>query len=142
MSCVSSLPYSESLNSLMAILDAFSVRLRLNCLLKKRIFLLTDGGVGRREAVIEQAAMHSEQTRVFSFGLGSGADSKLIEGVAKAGRGTSTFVQDNDPKLNGYVINALARAMEPSMRNVQFGFNENMVMLEGEVFRNKLLYEN
>ena len=61
--------------------------------------------------------------RVFSFGLGSGCDKNLVEGSAQAGRGTSTIVKDNDPNLNGLVIKALASAMEPSFKDVEYGFN-------------------
>lgn len=69
--------------------------------LKKRIFLLTDGDVDDRDQVILAAKEHSNKIRVFSFGLGSGCDEHLVREVARAGRGTSTLVQDGGADLNG-----------------------------------------
>lgn len=71
------------------------------------MFLLTDGAVGSRNEVTDYARDHSETTRVYSFGLGSGCDRTLVRDVARMGRGTSTIVEDNAHNLNGLVIQAL-----------------------------------
>ena len=42
--------------------------------MNKRVFILTDGQVSDRDAVVNAARLHSEQVRVFTFGLGSGCD--------------------------------------------------------------------
>ena len=76
--------------------------------------------------------------RVFSFGLGSGCDKFLVKNVAFAGRGTSTIVNDNDPNLNGLVIKALSSAMEPSLKEASFGFN-NILSQPEEMYRNTLI---
>ena len=60
----------------------------------KRIFILTDGQVNNPASVILQAKEHSDSTRVFTFGLGSGCDRFLVKQTAKAGRGTHTIVRD------------------------------------------------
>ena len=86
--------------------------------------------------MIEQARAHSDETRVFSFGLGEGCDTYLVTNVARAGRGTSTLVKDNDPNLNGLVVRALASAMEPSLCDTQYGFNGQLSQPE-ELYRNK-----
>ena len=78
--------------------------------------------------------------RVFSFGLGDGCDKNLVKQSAKAGRGTSTIVEDNDPNLNGLVIRALATAMEPSMKNTRYGFNDRDFLPEDELYRNSLVF--
>ena len=88
--------------------------------------MLTDGCVSGPDRVIQQAGKESEQSRVFSFGLGSGCDEYLVKNVAIAGRGTSTIVKDNDPNLSGLVIKALTCAVEPSLKNVSYGFNEDL----------------
>lgn len=106
---------------------------------KKRIFLLTDGSVSSKHAVIEQARLHNMSTRVFSFGLGSGCDKDLVHNVAAAGRGTSTIVQDNDPNLNGLVIRALSNAMEPSLCDTRYGFNDQIIDAK-ELYRNTHIY--
>ena len=108
--------------------------------LKKRIFLLTDGAVRWPEQVIQQVKLHSDAVRVFSFGLGSGCDRDLVQKSALAGRGTSTIVRDNDQNLNGLVIKALATAMEPSFKDVEYGFNGQLCQPK-ELYRNTLVCE-
>ena len=80
-----------------------------------RIFLLTDGQVNNRDAVINQAGEHSDEIRVFTFGLGEGCDEHLVTETARAGRGTATMVRDGGEGLKADVIRALSRAMEPSL---------------------------
>ena len=89
----------------------------------KRVFLLTDGAVGSPEQVVNYARKHCETTRVYSFGLGSGCDKTLVHDVARMGRGTSTIVEDDAPNLNGLVVQALKNAMQPSLGDVEFGYN-------------------
>ena len=73
----------------------------------KRIFFLTDGCVGNNNEVIEQAKQHSDKAKVFTFGLGTGCDVELCQGMAKAGRGSCSIVEDGSADLNGKVIKAL-----------------------------------
>ena len=61
---------------------------------------------------------------MFTFGLGSGCDFRLVTDVAKAGRGTSTYVEDGSANLNGLVIKALSLAMDPSLCDTRYGFND------------------
>jgi hypothetical protein len=45
---------------------------------------------------------YEDHTKVFTFGIGSGCDTKLIENCAKAGNGKSFFVADyQTQKLKG-----------------------------------------
>mmetsp|Transcript_46453 Transcript_46453/g.61536 ORF Transcript_46453/g.61536 Transcript_46453/m.61536 type:complete len:162 (-) Transcript_46453:1061-1546(-) len=88
-----------------------------------------------------QAREHNSKTRVYSFGLGSGCDRNLVTKVAQAGRGTSTIVKDNDPNLNGLVIKALSAAMEPSLQDVEYGFNGTLSSPE-ELYRNIMVSES
>ena len=94
--------------------------------LKKRIFALTDGSVGNSDQIADLARAHSDTIRVFTFGLGSGCDKNLVRNVAKAGRGTSTIVEDGSADLNGLVIRALSNAMEPSLKGAKFGWNGDL----------------
>ena len=68
---------------------------------------MTDGQVSDRDAVVNAARQHSEQVRVFTFGLGSGCDVDLVRRTAQAGRGSCSLVEDNSYDLNGQVIRAL-----------------------------------
>ena len=70
---------------------------------------------------------HRDTIRVFTFGLGSGCDRNLVTTVARAGRGTYTIVSDEGEDLNGQVIRALQNAMQPSFKDVEFGWNDTPV---------------
>ena len=47
-------------------------------------------------------------TRVYTFGVGSGADERLIKGCAFAGMGNFTFIYKND-EIEGKVIESLSK---------------------------------
>ena len=72
---------------------------------------------------------------MFTFGLGSGCDAVLVGEVARAGRGSSTLVEDGGAELKGCVIRALSNAMEPSLKGVSYGWN-NQLEKEHELYRN------
>lgn len=102
---------------------------------------MTDGAVGDSNAVIEAAREYRDSIRVFTFGLGSGCDKHLVSKVASAGRGTYTIVKDGGEDLNGQVIRALQNAMEPSLKDVSFGWNDQPSQEDTEdIFRNQLVY--
>lgn len=73
---------------------------------QKRIFLLTDGEVGNPDKVIEIAKSNNENGRVYTFGVGSDCSKYLVKEVARAGRGSYSFIEE-DENLNVKVINAL-----------------------------------
>ena len=76
--------------------------------------------------------------RVMSFGLGDGCDSSLITSIAEAGKGTATIVNDNSSTLNGDIIRALGKAMEPMLCDTSFGFHGEMSALQ-DYGRNALI---
>ena len=76
---------------------------------------------------------------MFSFGLGSGCDKFLVTNVARSGRGTYTFVKDGASNLNAQVIRALSDAMEPSLKDAKWGWN-NDLNREEELYRNTLVH--
>ena len=114
--------------------------------MKKRVFILTDGQVSDRDAVVNAARLHSEQVRVFTFGLGSGCDEQLVRRTAQAGRGSCSLVRDNSHDLNGLVVRALQNAMEPSMPNCLVEWsseNQNPAVQKtlDEVFRDQSILQ-
>ena len=61
----------------------------------------------------------------------------MIKETAHAGRGSYNIVSDkNANELNGLVINALKRAIEPSLKECQIWLGEDNSYLH-EVFRNQ-----
>ena len=89
--------------------------------------------------MVNQARQHCEETRVFTFGLGSGCDQVLCQETAQAGRGSCSIVKDGGKDLNGQVIKALQQATEPSLKNCRVewtGLTGGQQQLD-EVFRNQ-----
>ncbi len=52
--------------------------------------------------------------------MGSGCSKYLVKEVAKAGRGSYSFVDEKSDNLKGKVITALTKAVEPSLKNCRF----------------------
>ena len=76
--------------------------------------------------------------------MGSGCSKYLVKEVAKAGRGTYSFVDEKSDNLKGKVISALKKAVEPSLKNCKFTYgSHNLASPDvascGEAFRNELV---
>lgn len=61
---------------------------------------------------------NSHQARVFALGIGDGASHYLVEGVAKAGGGTSAFVTYNE-SIEKKVVNQLKNGLQPSLTDIE-----------------------
>uniref|UniRef100_UPI0014479858 von Willebrand factor A domain-containing protein 5A-like n=1 Tax=Epinephelus lanceolatus TaxID=310571 RepID=UPI0014479858 len=58
----------------------------------RQLFVFTDGEVGNTKQVINLVKKNSGSHRCFSFGIGEGASSALINGLAKEGGGHAQFI--------------------------------------------------
>ncbi|KAK7421638.1 hypothetical protein QQX98_002105 [Neonectria punicea] len=80
------------------------------------VFLLTDGEIWDQHRLFELVNTKVAETkgavRVFTLGVGSGASTSLIEGVARAGNGFSQTVGD-DEKMDKKVVRMLKGALFP-----------------------------
>ena len=78
----------------------------------RTIFLLTDGQVNIFGEVLEMIGKHSGKCRVHAFGIGEGVDVLLIKNSAKAGKGSASFIK-NDEDIGKKVISALKKCIFP-----------------------------
>lgn len=92
----------------------------------RQVFVLTDGQVSNTEEVINLVQRNSDSSRVFSLGIGSGVSHHLVEGMARAGKGTCEYVVDGQP-MESTIIKQLKNAVQPSLQNVRvdWGVEEN-----------------
>ncbi len=88
---------------------------RLIACILPQIFLMTDGDVWNSQNIIELVGKHAQNTRVFSFGIGCGASTALVKGVARAGRGKAEFVSEKQ-------INKLAEKVRFKERETEMSF--------------------
>ena len=65
----------------------------------------------------------------------------MVTETAKAGRGSHSLVMDNSSELNAKVINALAKAFEPSLKSCVIKFGSKTENLN-EVFRNQKIFRS
>ena len=105
--------------------------------------MLTDGEVDNPDQVIELARKSADTVKIHSFGVGSDCSKKLVTEVAKAGRGTASFVDESSDDLKGKVITALKKASEPSFYDCKFKIKDQVPIMDspqqgiaGEAFRN------
>ncbi|KAL3888728.1 hypothetical protein ACJMK2_001091 [Sinanodonta woodiana] len=84
----------------------------------RQLFVLTDGEVKNTNDIIKLAASHSQHTRVFTVGIGQGASTALVRGLAKAGNGKEIFVTGSD-RLQPKAISLLRCAMQPVASDVE-----------------------
>ncbi|KAK0302684.1 hypothetical protein LTR91_003124 [Friedmanniomyces endolithicus] len=87
------------------------------------VILLTDGQVWREEEVFrfidQQIRGKGVDARVFALGIGDGVSHSLVEGVARAGRGSAQFVAGGEERtgVEGKVVRMLRGALYAHTRD-------------------------
>ena len=62
----------------------------------RQVFVLTDGQVSNTDRVISLVEKASQTARVFALGIGSSVSHELVNGLARAGKGTAFFVVEKE----------------------------------------------
>ena len=76
---------------------------------QRQVFLLTDGEVYNTDECVRLARENNGNNRVFTLGIGAGADSGLVHGLADASGGDSAYVMDQ--RISETVIPQLQSSM-------------------------------
>ena len=83
----------------------------------RQIFVLTDGEIRNTKDVLASVRSKRNKNRIFSIGLGRGADAGLINGLAEIANGKSARVEDNE-SLAEKVIDLLEASLQPAIFDV------------------------
>ncbi|XP_036603074.1 von Willebrand factor A domain-containing protein 5A-like [Trichosurus vulpecula] len=83
----------------------------------RQLFVFTDGEVSDTLKVIAEVQRHSQNHRCFSFGIGEGASTSLIKGIAQAAGGTAEFITGRD-RMQPKALQSLKRALQPVVQDV------------------------
>ncbi|XP_034723659.1 von Willebrand factor A domain-containing protein 5A-like [Etheostoma cragini] len=83
----------------------------------KQLFVFTDGEVENTKEVLNLVKKNSGFHRCFSFGIGEGASSALINGLAKEGGGHAQFITGTD-RMQPKVMQSLHFALHPNVLDI------------------------
>lgn len=78
----------------------------------RQLFIFTDGEVWNTRELLDLVRAHSSSHRCFSFGIGEGASTALITGMAKEGSGHAQFITGTD-RMQPKVMQSLRFALQP-----------------------------
>lgn len=87
----------------------------------RQIFVLTDGEVSNTEEVVRLVRENHKTRstwRLFTIGVGSSVSHALVNGMARAGRGTVQIIGDGE-RLEPKVMGTLKQALQPALTNLK-----------------------
>ncbi|XP_054435462.1 von Willebrand factor A domain-containing protein 5A-like [Pteronotus mesoamericanus] len=86
-----------------------------------QLFVFTDGEVNDTFSVIKEVKSNRLKHRCFSFGIGEGASTSLIKGIARAAAGTAEFITGKE-RMQPKVLRALKRCLQPVAEDVSLSW--------------------
>ncbi|KAM5222619.1 von Willebrand factor A domain-containing protein 5A isoform 2-T9 [Hipposideros larvatus] len=87
-----------------------------------QLFVFTDGEVTDTFSVIKEVKSNSLRHRCFSFGIGEGASTSLIKGIARVSGGASEFITGKE-RMQAKALRALKRALQPVVEDVSLSWD-------------------
>ncbi|XP_015254976.1 PREDICTED: von Willebrand factor A domain-containing protein 5A-like [Cyprinodon variegatus] len=86
------------------------------------LFIFTDGEVCCTKSVVDEVKKNSEFHRCFSFGIGEGASSELIYGMAREGGGHAQFIIGKE-RMQPKAMQSLRFALQPRVADVSLSWD-------------------
>ncbi|XP_053331884.1 von Willebrand factor A domain-containing protein 5A-like isoform X1 [Clarias gariepinus] len=83
----------------------------------RQLFIFTDGEVGNTRDVLHCVKRNADVHRCFSFGIGEGASSALITGLAENGSGHAQFITGTE-RMQAKVMQSLRFALQPAVIDI------------------------
>ncbi|XP_029111173.1 von Willebrand factor A domain-containing protein 5A-like isoform X4 [Scleropages formosus] len=88
----------------------------------RQLFVFTDGEVGNTKAVVDLVKRHAHSHRCFTFGIGEGASSALVNGMAEGGSGHPQFITGSE-RMQPKVMQSLQFALHPVAKDIAIKWN-------------------
>jgi len=92
----------------------------------RQVFILTDGEVDNATSCINIVRENAHTTRVFTFGIGSGADAALCEDTAKAGNGACVMIRESKD-MRELVMKQLDYALRPGISDISVEWDDKEI---------------
>ncbi|XP_072529893.1 von Willebrand factor A domain-containing protein 5A-like [Salminus brasiliensis] len=83
----------------------------------RQLFIFTDGEVGNTKEVLSLVKDNATSHRCFTFGIGEGASTALITGMARNGCGHAQFITGSD-RMQPKVMQSLRYALHPAVDDI------------------------
>ncbi|KAM3821591.1 von Willebrand factor A domain-containing protein 5A-like [Vipera latastei] len=87
----------------------------------RQIFVFTDGEVFNTDEVIAEVRRNSHCHRCFSFGIGEGASTSLVKGIARAAGGSAEFITGKE-RMQAKALQSLKKALQPAMTGISLNW--------------------
>uniref|UniRef100_H0X414 von Willebrand factor A domain-containing protein 5A n=1 Tax=Otolemur garnettii TaxID=30611 RepID=H0X414_OTOGA len=87
-----------------------------------QLFVFTDGEVNDTYSVIKEVGMNKHKHRCFSFGIGEGASTSLIKGIAQASRGTAEFITGRE-RMQSKALRTLKNSLQPAVEDLSVSWD-------------------
>ncbi|XP_013923319.1 PREDICTED: von Willebrand factor A domain-containing protein 5A [Thamnophis sirtalis] len=87
----------------------------------RQVFVFTDGEVCNTNEVIAVVRHNSHFHRCFSFGIGEGASTSLVKGIARAAGGSAEFITGKE-RMQAKALQSLKKALQPAVSGISLSW--------------------